>query len=433
MEDSFWCQTAALPSFPLVTHDIRTDVLVVGGGLSGLLCAYQLKQAGFDVVVAEANTIGSGITERTTAKITTQHGAVYQRIAERYGVAAARQYYVANCEALAAYREIGGDFDLKTCDGFLFSRTHREVLEREEAVLRTIGAKVEWGEDVELPFAVAGALRIPHQSQLNPLKFLARVASELTIYEHTRICEIRDHIATTDSGATITANRILVTTHFPFLNRYGAYFLKLYQHRAYVTVVENAPPMQAMYWEERENGLTFRSYGDKLLIVGGGHRTGKAGLGFKAAEQVVRHYYPQAQIKARFATQDCMSLDGVPYIGRYSPRIPWLYTATGYNGWGMTSAMVAALLLTGELSGKPTEWAPLFAPERTVCHRQLLCNMGETLKNMLTPTVPRCPHLGCALKWNAAEHSWDCACHGSRFAEDGKLLNGPATDDFKKG
>ena len=431
--DAFWTESVKLPSFPAVRHDIRADVLVIGGGLAGLLCAYHLKQAGKNVVVTEADAIGSGVSGRTTAKITTQHGACYHTIATRYGMGAARQYYEANREALEAYQKIEGDFDLKICDGFLFSRTHREVLETERNVLHTIGAPVEWAEDTELRFPITGALNIPDQAQLHPLKLIRSLAEGLTIYEQTRVREIRGNIATTDSGVTIIAESIIVATHFPFLNRHGAYFLKLYQHRAYVSVVEKAPTLNDMYWEELENGLTFRQCGDYMLIVGGGHRTGKRGLGWKAAEQVVRHYYPEARITAQFATQDCMSLDGIPYIGRYAKHTPQLYVATGFNGWGMTSAMVAALLLTGELIGKPKTWAPLFSPNRSIWHGQLALNAGETLKTMLIPTVPRCPHLGCALKWNAAERSWDCPCHGSRFSENGKLRNGPATGDMKKG
>ncbi|MBR5539916.1 MAG: FAD-dependent oxidoreductase [Clostridia bacterium] len=431
--DSFWTKSVTLPSFPAMKHDIRADVLIIGGGLTGLLCAYQLQRAGLDVVVVEANTIGSGVTGRTTAKITTQHGACYHIVAKRYGMHVARQYYEANREALEAYNAIEGDLDLKTCDGVLFSRTHREVLEIERNVLCAIGAKVEWTDAAELPFSVAGALRIPHQVQVHPLKLLNAVIPTLKIYEHTRVREIRGNIVTTDNGTTVTAESIIVATHFPFLNRHGAYFLKLYQHRAYALAVANTPPLERMYWEEKDNGLTFRQCGDHLLVVGGGHRTGKPGLGWKAAEQVVRHYYPDARITARFATQDCMSLDGIPYIGRYAKHSPQLYVATGFNGWGMTSSMTAALLLTGELIGKPKPWTSVFAPDRTIWHRQLATNVGETLKTMVTPTVPRCPHLGCALKWNAAERSWDCPCHGSRFSENGKLRNGPATGDLKKG
>ncbi len=428
--DTVW--KGKIQSLPPLSRDIQADVLVIGGGLTGLLCAYQLRMAGLDAVVVDANTPCSGVSGRTTAKITTQHGRIYRRIAERYGVPVAKQYFLANREALEEYRRLEGDIGAHTCDGYLFSRGDAKRLQREAAVLRVIGASVDWADEVELPFSISGALRIPHQMRVDPIKLAARLAKDVPIHTHTRVREIRGAIATTDCGSTITARHMIIATHFPFLNRHGAYFLKLYQHRAYALAVENIPPMKDMYWEDRDDGLTSRQDGERLLMVGGGHRTGTSGVAWKAAEQVVDHYYPDAHITARFATQDCMSLDGIPYIGRYGRTTPHVYVATGFNGWGMTSAMVAAMLLTGEIIGKPKPWASVFSPERTVWHRQLATNSMETLKHFVLPTIPRCPHLGCALKWNAAERSWDCPCHGSRFTENGLLLNGPATDNKKE-
>ncbi len=421
-----------VPRFSPLTHDIRTDVLVIGGGLTGLLCADRLKQAGFEVAVTEANTVGSGVSGRTTAKVTTQHGAPYHTIADRYGLSVARRYWEANQEALEAYQVLQGDIGAHTCGGILFARGGCETLHKERAVLRAIGAEVESADEVELPFAVSDALRIPRQMAVQPIRLLSRLAKGLTVYTHTRVREIRDTVATTDNGRTITAKHIIVATHFPFLNRHGAYFLKLYQHRAYALAVEHTPPLHNMYWEDRDDGLTFRQDGERLLIVGGGHRTGTSGVAWKAAEQAARRFGSEAVITARWATQDCMSLDAIPYIGRYSPMTPHVYVATGYNGWGMTSSMVAALLLTGEITGQPKPWADVFEPARRIWHKQLAINAMESTKHLLLPLTPRCPHLGCALKWNAAEHSWDCPCHGSRFAEDGRLLNGPATGNKKE-
>ncbi len=127
-----------------------------------------------------------------------------------------------------------------------------------------------------------------------------------------------------------------------------------------------------------------------------------------------------------------MSLDGLPYIGRYSARTEGLYVATGFSKWGMSSSMVAATLLRDLLLGRQTPAARLFDPSRSLLHPQLAVNAWESALGLLNPSGRRCPHLGCALKWNAAEHSWDCACHGSRFGEDGRLLNGPATDGCRK-
>lgn len=127
-----------------------------------------------------------------------------------------------------------------------------------------------------------------------------------------------------------------------------------------------------------------------------------------------------------------MTLDGVPYIGRYSKRTPDFYVATGFNKWGMTSSMVSARILTDMITGRKNPYAPVFSPSRSILHPQLAVNAFESAVNLLTPSSKRCPHLGCALKWNPQEHSWDCPCHGSRFTQNGKIIDNPATGDLKK-
>ena len=166
-----------------------------------------------------------------------------------------------------------------------------------------------------------------------------------------------------------------------------------------------------------------------LGLGGGGHRSGKKGGGWQAPEQFAALHYPGAEIAARWATQDCMSLDHVPYIGQYAKSTPDLFVATGFNKWGMTSAMVSAEILTALVQGKPHPYADLYSPSRSSLHPQLFLNAAEAALSLLTPTVPRCPHMGCALKYNKAEHTWDCPCHGSRFQEDGALIDNPATDN----
>lgn len=187
-----------------------------------------------------------------------------------------------------------------------------------------------------------------------------------------------------------------------------------------------------MYLDAAENGLSFRHHGSTLLLGGGGHRTGKPGGGWRELEEKAKEYYPGAKIIRQWAAQDCMTLDGIPYIGRYSKNTPNVYVATGFNKWGMTSSMVSAGILSDLVQRKPNPYAAVFSPCRSILHKQLGLNLLESTKNLLTPTVPRCPHLGCALKWNPQEHSWDCPCHGSRFAEDGQLLDNPATGNLKK-
>ena len=216
------------------------------------------------------------------------------------------------------------------------------------------------------------------------------------------------------------------------LNKHGLYFLKLYQHRSYVLALENAPELQGMYVDEAEVGMSFRNAQNLLLLGGGDHRTGKRGGGWWELADFARIHYPQARIRCRWATQDCMTLDGVPYIGQYSPGTPDLYVLTGFNKWGMTGAMAGALLLRDMLLDRTPDWAEVFSPARSMLHKQLFINAGEAVVNLLTPTAPRCPHMGCALKYNSQEHSWDCPCHGSRFAEDGALIDNPATGNLKQ-
>ena len=170
---------------------------------------------------------------------------------------------------------------------------------------------------------------------------------------------------------------------------------------------------------------------EMLLLGGGSHRTGKQGGGWRELEAFAKRHYPRAHIRYRWAAQDCMTLDGVPYIGPYSARTENLYVATGFNKWGMTSAMAAAMLLTDMVQGKRPDDAPVFSPSRNMLRPQLALNALEAAASLLTPTAPRCPHMGCALKWNAQEHSWDCPCHGSRFTQEGGLIENPAMRDLE--
>ena len=306
----------------------------------------------------------------------------------------------------------------------------RRKLDRELEALERLGFPAEFARTPALPMPTAGAVKFPKQAQFHPLKFAAALSKGLRIYEHTKALELAPGQVVTNRG-TVRAEHIIVTTHFPLLNKHGAYFLKLYQHRSYVLALANAPDVKGMYVDEGNTGLSFRNYGSLLLLGGGGHRTGKPGGGWRELEDFAKRHYPQATVAARWAAQDCMTLDGAPYAGRYSRGTEGLYAMTGFNKWGMTSSMAAALLLADLVQGKENPYAELFNPSRRLLRPQLAVNAWESALGLLTPTVPRCPHMGCALKYNPQEHSWDCPCHGSRFGEDGRLLDLPATDGKK--
>lgn len=209
------------------------------------------------------------------------------------------------------------------------------------------------------------------------------------------------------------------------------FFAKLYQMRSYVIALENAAEYDATFVGVDNDGLYFRNYDNLLLVGGGDHRTGTEGGGYDALRRFAKNNYPYASEKYAWAAQDCMSLDGVPYVGRYGSLLPDVFTATGFNEWGMTTSMLSAKMLTCNVQGKNNKYEKLFYPSRSMLSGQLVINVGETIINFLTPKTKRCPHMGCALKWNKAEHSWDCPCHGSRFSEQGKLIDNPAKKGLK--
>jgi glycine/D-amino acid oxidase-like deaminating enzyme len=427
---SIWAKTAQIPRSDKLRSDLKTDVLIIGGGLAGVLCAWKLAQAGVDYALVEADRIGCGITWNTTAKITSQHGLIYDELIRRLGTDRARLYLEANQGALEEYRALCKDIhcDFEEKDAFVYSLDDRKKLDRELKALDELGSPAELVEQIPLPFPTAGAVRSPRQAQFHPLRFLAAIAGDLRIFERTKVLELSPGKAVT-TGGTISADKIVVATHFPLLNKRGGYYLKLYQHRSYVLALDNAPDVHGMYLDEDEKGLSFRNYNGLLLLGGGSHRTGKKGGGWAELERFVCRDYPDARIAARWAAQDCMTLDGVPYVGPCSKGAAGLYVATGFNKWGMTSSMAAASVLTDLILDREDPYAELFSPSRTMLRPQLAVNTLESVLGLLTPTVPRCPHMGCALKYNAAEHSWDCPCHGSRFGEDGALINGPAAGD----
>lgn len=430
---SLWSESAKRPSFPTLEGSIKTDVLIIGGGMAGILCAYKLKEAGIDYALVEADRILGGVSAGTTAKITLQHGLIYDSLIRKYDKATARLYLEANFEALADYRRMCAriDCDYREADAYVYSRSGRKKLEDEERAYREIGYPAELYDEVSLPIYTDGALRVKEQAEFHPLKFGFAVAKELNIYENTRVTELKKGAAIAN-GHTVNAKNIIVATHFPILNKHGLYSLKLYQHRSYVIAIKDAKTVDGMYVDEDECGMSFRSYKNYLLIGGGDHRTGKRGGGWRELEDFYKKRYTGATEVARWAAQDCMTLDGMPYIGRYSKRTDGIFVATGFNKWGMSQSMVAASLLVDLITGHEGKYTEVFSPSRSMLHPKLVTNGLETLGTLVTPTTPRCPHLGCALKYNKAEHSWDCPCHGSRFDEDGELLDGPATAGLKK-
>lgn len=430
--ESIWHKSVQLPRFPQLKEKRKTDVLIIGGGITGILTAYMLRQNGVDCILLEKDRICSGISGNTTAKITFQHSLIYSKLLKKEGLHKAKSYLEANRMAFERFEEISKnikcDFEYK--DSFVYSLKNKEKLEAEMSALSKIGYNAELSDTPFIPVQTVGAVKFPHQAQFHPLKFIAEISKSLPVYEESFVRELKENTAVTDNGA-VNADYIIAATHFPFINKHGSYFVKLYQNRSYVIALENAQDVDGMYLDESGVGFSFRNYEKYLLIGGGGHRTGKSECNWSDLRNFAMLHYPDAREYCYWAAQDCMSLDGMPYIGQYSKRTAHFFTASGFNKWGMTGSMLAAILLTDKILDRKNEFAETFSPSRNILKPQLFVNAFEATKNLMTISEKRCPHLGCALKWNSAEHSWDCPCHGSRFDEKGRVIDNPANGDLK--
>lgn len=424
---SLWDAETKMPNFEPLGGDLKTDVLIIGGGIAGLMCARLLTDAGVQCAVVEKGKICGGVTKNTTAKITAQHGNIYSKLINTLGREAAQIYLKSNLEAVEGIAAMCENIDcgFERRDSFLYSGRETAELDAEAEALKKLGYNAEICR-CTLPFEEAVGIRMPNQAQFEPLKFLSAMVNGLTVFENTEVVSVKGSTALTNAG-TISAESIIVATHFPFINTKGLYSLKMYQERSYVTALDNACDIGGIYTPIKSGGISMRNAGKYLLIGGFGGRTGSPCGAWDALRGFAEEKLPNAKEKYSWAAQDCMTLDSVPYIGRYSANSPQLYVATGFNKWGMTSSFAAASVLRDMITTGRSEYSHLFDPQRSMMRKQLLINGMKYASSLLKPFGNRCPHLGCRLEWNGAEHSWDCPCHGSRFAQDGSLLDNPAT------
>ncbi len=470
--ESIWMQDTEIRPRTCLPGDIRAEVAVIGAGMAGVLTAYFLQQHGFEVVLLDAGRIGSGQTQKTTAKITSQHGLCYARLLQSFGAEKAKEYADANQNAIEEFvrliEEQAIDCQLERLPAYLYSTKETGRLEEEAAAVRKLGLEAELTTKTTLPFPVRAALRFPNQAQFHPLRFLDRLASGLTVYENTRVTELEEGRVRTDRG-TVLARQIVVTAHYPFLNRPGYYFMRMHQERSYVMALRHAATLDGMYYGIEPGELSFRTAGEYLLLSGGAHRTGENSGGGKYASlwEAARRYYPACEEAAHWSAQDCITLDQVPYIGPYSSKFDRVFVATGFGKWGMSTSMAAAKIITGWIAEGNDSYA-LFHPQRfrlsaaaeslveeTIQSAKGLSQERFVLPKCTADELPnghggiveqdgkkygvykdeqgrvflvqtKCPHLGCQLEWNPDERSWDCPCHGSRFDYQGNLLDGPA-------
>ena len=474
---SVWSEGCKFRKREGLKEDIKTDVLIIGAGMAGILTGYMLKQSGKEVVLIDAAEVVSGNTKNTTAKITSQHGLIYHKLISEFGEEKARQYAKANQLAIKKYKEIIKeaeiDCDFEEKSAYIYSLNEIDSLKKEVEASNKVGINAEFVEKVKLPFEIKGAVKFNNQGQFNPLKFLKDISKDLRIYENTRAIEIKENLVITNKG-NITANHIVVATHYPIMNVPGYYFLRMHQERAHVIALENVNDIDGMYIDANNDGYSFRSYKNLLLLGGIKQRTGEneKGGSYDKLRKAAKKLYPESKEKYHWSAQDCMTIDSIPYIGRYSDDTPNVYVATGFNKWGMTSSMVSAMIISDMILENENDFSEIFSPKRfdlSLSINNLTKDIGETTKNFIAQKIyipsskiehiknghagiveyngekvgvykdnegkefivsTKCSHLGCQLHWNADELTWDCPCHGSRFDYKGRLIGSPATKDL---
>jgi len=491
---SLWMEDTPVTDYPVLEGERSFDVAVIGGGITGLTTALLLAGEGLSVGLLDQGAIATGTSGYTTAKVTSQHHLTYARIRMTHGKDGAATYAAAMeaaKERIAAFVDEGIDCDFRRRQAYIYATRPGELslLEAETRAAREAGLPATLDQDVPAPFRTTGGMRFDNQAEFHARKYLLGLADRLSqaggeVFEHTRAVGVQEGepcVVQTDCG-DIHAKHVVVATLMPFLDR-GGHFARAYASRSYVVTARvrgdlpeamlhaAAPPMNSI------RSVPFR--GEELLMVlGESHHLGspkaRPDRYRKVAEFAQRHW-DVGSFEHRWSSQDYSPDDGVPYIGRVTPWSQRVYVATGFKKWGMTAGTLAGMLITDAIVGRENPWASMFSATRIkplaegprfmsensrvgvrfVADRILarggrdigdlapgeggiVSSDGEKVAGYRDPTgalhavSTRCTHLGCQVAWNAAETSWDCPCHGSRFSPDGAVLNGPATKPLGK-
>jgi glycine/D-amino acid oxidase-like deaminating enzyme len=431
-------------AYPPLRGRQQADAVVVGGGLCGVTTAYLLALGGLHVMLLEADRLGHGASGHTTAKVTVQHGLIYSRLKKQWGKETAQAYAASQTGALSAMAGLVEEKHI-SCgwtwqDASLCSLNHEEelLLEREEEAAQEAGINASLKASGDCPIPSRKLLTVQAQAMFDPYAYLCALADAFAlmggrIHEDSRVLAINTQNVSTETGS-VHAPFVVIATHFPIINFPGWYFLRARQQRSHVLALEGVPSFQGMYLHIAEGGFSLRMHGALTLLSAFDYTCGTHTdtdydelLRRKAAV-----FFPDARPAAAWHSQDLMSADGLPFIGPYSSRTPNHFVAAGFSKWGMTNSMAAAQAVSSRILGDPLPESEIFNPARFIKNSvfPVLSNFAKTSASYLSgisrKSAPRCPHMGCRLKYVDASASWDCPCHGSRFDSIGRVKNGPA-------
>ncbi len=486
---SYWMASTAATDYPTLDKDINTDLVIIGGGFVGISTAYMLVKEGLRPVILEADRIVQGTTGHTTAKITSQHGLIYNKIKSKISEELARQYADANetairtIEKIIKENNIDCDFSPQSSYVFTYRDGYIDKISKEANIAATLGIKATYLEETPLPFEIKAAVRFDDQAQFHPRKYLLKLAEYISqhgcqIFEQSRLVRIEEgdkYVITTSNGKKVTAEKVIIASHYPCYNKSGLYFARLWPDRSYAMAVKAKEKYPGgMYITAEEPGRSLRSQqsdeGELIIIGGEHHKTGQSIDTNKHYQALVDYSCENFTVEAipyRWSTQDCMTLDDVPYVGHFTSDTPNMYIATGFGKWGMTNSTAASMILRDLIIKGESPWQEVYDPSRQTIMasaksfvvenlnvaKELIKGKTEDLpedpkikegegkvieeegqragafrdnKGTLHVVNTTCTHMGCELTWNSAENSWDCPCHGSRFTYEGDIIEGPA-------
>jgi len=487
---SYWIASVPETDFPALEADDEADVVVVGGGITGITAAYLLSKAGKRVIVLEAGRVLNGTTGHTTAKITAQHDLIYDELIQHFGEDKAKLYYEANREALSFIRKTASELDV-SCDlaedtAYLYAQSDAGVakLEREHEAYRRLGIPGSLSDRIAIPLEAKASLAMERQARFHPMPYLRAlidriVAAGSRLFEKTTVMKVEDGdvpVVLTDRGHRISCRHVVSASHFPFADWKGFYFARLHAERSYVLGVRIGQEYEGgMYLGVDQPSRSIRIVRDEkqpLVLIGGeGHKAGQSPCTidrYETLREFAESLYPVKEIAYRWSTQDLVSLDKLPYIGRINAASNRIWVATGYRKWGMTNGTAAAILLTNAILGEKEPYGELFDPvrmhadpdiktfvkENVDVAKQLIAGKLELVHRhpddiaagegavvrfrgkragayreadgTLHLVDTTCTHLGCETYWNDGDRTWDCPCHGSRFSYTGDVVEGPA-------